>query len=865
MPPRRSTRFLRWFCKPDLLEEIEGDLQEEYDERLQRMSATRARWIYAWQVLSFFRPFALRKFPFPTFFSHIMFTHYLKIAFRNLRRQILPSSIKVIGLSLGLATCTLIFMYVGLEQSFDRFHEAPEDIYRLVFETTREDGSTNLSPRTPMEALPLMNGHVPQTNLKTSFNITDYPIQDSSGQVHLHHQIAQADSNFLSVFSFPLEEGRVDFSGENLRQLLLTRSLADKMFPHQNPIGQWVKVMGWRDTLHIPISGILADVPETAHFTFELLLLSKKPARLRQDFDWSGFSYSKFTYLRMPSGFSPQQTETDLKSFIQATGGDSSRYAYVLQPLLDIHLQSHMHGEIQPNGDLRTVYLFTGIAILILLIAIINYILTVLADFSRRVKEIGIRKVNGALAHSIISQFFTETLLYLLLALPLVGIWVYLAMPSFSELVERSIDWRILWTSDLMWLLPLSVALVLLLSGLYPALLLGRLRIVASMKGQLRKLNDGAWIRKVLLTVQFAITLALFIGLGVIFRQLNYLQHKDMGFDKNHKLVVNLGVLNKLSKPIRQEMRKSPLVRQASLTNWVPARSLGGYGTFTTEEGGSLIEVQFFDGDEAVMEAYGLSLLQGRSFEAGERVNTGPDASPQDPIIVNQTLLRTLNLPEELGQVLEYPALRGRVIGIMEDFHIRNLYEPIKPVSYQYRDDGTYLVMAYQPGQGGAVLDHFKESWTAMGGPSQPPYFFLDEYLDTVYDKEDRLMNMLIAFGLIAISLACLGVFGLASFAAARRTKEIGIRKVLGAGLSQLLLLLNKEYLMLMGVSALLAVPLAWYFLQDWLNTFAYHIELSWGECAVALLVLIGLVSITVSLRSWRTARQNPAQALRTE
>lgn len=870
-PPSWPLRFLRWYCKPALLEEIEGDLCEEFHQRTEARGLSFARWMFFIQVISFFRPFALKTNLVNPRHAFSLMWHFGKVARRHAWRNKMPSLIRITGLSIGLATCLLVMMFVQYERSFENFHDRPEDIYRVVFDRERADGTPFQSALIPMGMFPEILAQAPQVEAGTQFHVS-HPTLSVGDRVFTSVPSLNADSNFFSVFHFPMANGNQALFPQGADQVLLTEQLATKLFGSpEKALDQSLEIWNWRDSVAYRVGGILQNPPSNSHVQFELVY---PQVFINYPFSWNAYRFLNASYVKLKPEVDVAQFQATLDQYVKTTGGDTTRHGFSTQPLLDIHLKSDVIDDPSVNGSLREVYLFSGIALLILLISMMNYLLTVIADFSRRIREVGIRKTTGALGGHIASQFFAETLFHLLLTLPLVALWVVLATPVFAELMERPLDVSMLFNQQTPWVLLGATLLLLLVVGTYPAWMLARTSVISSLKGRFVQFASARNLQRGLLFGQFAISLALICSLAVIYQQMDYVQSLDLGFDRQNKLVVALGYGNPKTAFFKQHTLRHPAVQASSVTSWVPARSLMGSVVFQEPKTQKDVEVQLFSADEHLLDAYGLELIEGRSFPVGGFAPPVDQEASQEAestnstvknIIVNEAFLQQMQIEHPIGKLVTYSGNRGVIKGVVKDFHVWDLFQPIHPITYEYSSKANYLLVNYEAGQEKAVLEHLREGWHSFSPEGSLQYFFLDDHLDQVYAKEDRLMRLIALFAAIAIGLSCLGVFGLASLLAQGRTREISIRKVLGADWSHILVLLNKEFVWLMLLAMLVALPVSIYGLQQWLEQFSYRIQLHPREFIVGLVLLMAIVLLTVSWRSLLVIQKNPATTLKEE
>ena len=788
-----------------------------------------------------------------------MFKNYALVALRTLRKHLGYSTINITGLAVGMACCLLIFSYIHHEQGYDQHHPDADRIYRIYREAREPSGAVQRGATTPYRLTEMVQENIPQAEAVVRL-AKNRRLFQSADHSFSEPRFFLADSSVFDVFAFDFLRGDVAALREPY-SLVLTASTAQKYFGDRDPLGQTLLM----DNEHaFTITAVVADLPVQSHFHFDLLasIESTKDRYSRTMFESMGAVWT-YTYVRLTEGSAPGNVEAQLDQMLAPLLPPGFDLQLKLQPLTDIHLHSDLGSEIEANGDARTVFAFGLIAAFILLIACINFMNLATARSAWRAKEVGVRKVVGAYRGRLIGQFLGESVLMSVLAGGLALGLAYLLLPLFNHLTGTPLTLALTpgaWAA--------GVALVLgvgLLAGSYPAFYLSAFRPAQVLKGRgAAQAGSVVWLRKGLVTFQFAITICLFIGTAVVYQQLGYMQEKRLGFDKEQVVVLPLrGDARENPAPLRQTLLQEPAVANVSVASNVPPDGLNRWWIKrpgTPQEDAQLTRIIAADPDYVA--TLGLTLAAGRNFDRSR------PADLREGILLNEAAVRSFGLDDPLGQQLEMTtvARTGTVIGVVEDFHFASLHETIQPVVLVVVPGwNSKLAIRLRPGDLPGTLAMLERRWE-QHVPDWPfAYSFLDESFDAQYRAEQRLSEALGAFAGLAILIACLGLLGLIAFAAERRTKEIGVRKVLGASVPHLVGLLTREFVGLVGVAFLVAAPLAYFAMTTWLEGFAYRIDVGLGTLVLAGVGAIVLAGLTVSYQALRAAMGDPIRALRYE
>lgn len=804
-----------------------------------------------------------------------MLKSYFITAFRNAIRHKGYSFINIAGLSLGIAGCMLILVYVLTELSFDRYHTNANNIYRVGIDANIGGQDAKL-PISNAPLMPVLLKDYPEViNAVRIRKTSRMPVKIGDKNFY-EENIAYADASMFAVFTHPMIYGDPETALKEAHSVVLTETMARKYFPnplhekgYANPVGQTIKFNNGDD---FQVTGVIEDVPDNSHFTFDFLLsfqtlYTRNPQHLE---NWMSFNY--YTYLHLSEdtdylvfqGKMAQVVQTYLSPTLNAIGG---RIDYFLQPLTDIHLHSNLENEMAANSDIAYIYIFSAVAIFILLLACINFMNLATARSAQRAREVGMRKVLGARRRRLIFQFLGESIIYSLTALAIALIVVPLVLPFFSDIAGRQLQ---LDFAARPWLLPAFFALALLvgiLGGSYPALFLSAFRPIKVLKGHLKTGNSGLRFRRILVVSQFVISVTMMIGALIIYSQLDYLKNKRLGFHKEQVVTIPLmddSLVGDLT-TIKTELARVPGVISSAAASKAPGENMDV--NIYLPEGFSESESQImqrinFDAD--FVPTLDIEIVEGRNFSREFATD------PESAILINETAAKRFGWENPVGKYIresdDSDARQWTVVGVLQDFHTESLHSVIQPLivtnSSGYIND---LLVRIRPDNIESTIAGLKKSWQGID-PNRPFEFtFLDQSFDSQYRAEEQFTTVFNYFTLFAIFVACLGLFGMASYAAEQRTKEIGIRKVLGAGAPGIVFLLSKEMIYLLLVANAIAWPLAYFLMETWLQDFAYRVDIGWLPFLAATILMFAVGFFTVSFQSIRAALMNPINALKYE
>lgn len=802
-----------------------------------------------------------------------MIKNYITIAFRNLLRFKTYAGINLLGLALGLTVGILILLFVLDELSFDKFHENKDRIYRVVTRNSDGDGMGT-------------NGWPVGMKLKDGFPEVEEVVYIKGGSsLEVNHQgkkyhenIKFASPEFLKVFSFEMKEGNALQALSEPYSIVISEKIRDKYFGDGNVLG---KTMTLGDTLNFQVTGILANVPSQSHIQFDILLSFATYELLNPAFDYQGSdgwgNINMFNYVLLKEGTDPGHFRAKAKSIYMDNVGEWLRtmgmeLSVGLEPLSDVYLRSDIWNRLGPKGAISQVYLVSAIAIFVILLACINFINLTTARAVYRAKEVGLRKVVGSTRSSLFWQFLSESFVLTLMAFSLVALLIDIVLPFFNVLMDKSYELNNFFNLTTFGSILVLIVLVTLLSGYYPAWVLSGYKPAEVLKGKIQAGRKGVRLRRSLVVFQFFISAGLVLGTLIVLQQLDYMRNQDLGFDKEQILVIDASHASakfgdNSYKTFKNAIRSQAVTQQISFANALPGRP-GWQGQWAFPEGfqeGENVATEYISIDEDYIETLGLELIAGRNFDPERK------ADLDEGVIINETAVREMRwkTPENaIGKKIASPSgyPEGKVIGVIKDYHGLGLQKKIWPKVMDYNPNASrYFAIKFATGNASDLVAQINSIWNSNFPDDNFDYFFLDEDFDRQYRAEERLMNVLILFAGLTVIIASMGLFGLVSFMVVTRTKEIGVRKVLGAGVWNITRMLSREFLVLVMIANLIAVPLIWYLGNQWLESFAYRMTLQPNIFIITFLVTLVIAFITVSYKTIKAAMLNPVQTLRNE
>ncbi|MCW5911347.1 MAG: ABC transporter permease [Cyclobacteriaceae bacterium] len=855
------------FLREELYEEVQGDLEEKFYTDVKSKSVFRAKLNYWFQVFNYLRPFAFRKNRAIHLNQYDMFRNYFRIASRNLLKQKLYSGINIGGLTLGLTCFIVILLYVQHEFSYDRFYPNINRIYRVYQKQTGNVFmGTDYFAVTPAQLAKVMMDELPEVAHATSVQRTSglLRIEDSS---YWQEGIA-ADAEFFNVFKVPFKEGNPRTALKDGRSIVLTQSLAQNIFGNKNPIGQEFRYQDGEEDF--TVTGIIPDPPANASFKYSFiihLLYSTGYTEEIKRTGWSNNSY--YTFFELTEGADATTLEAKFAALLKKyqLPEDYADYSfkdqYFAQSLTDAYFQAGVNFDIGQKGNLKVVYAYSAVALIVLLLACVNYMNLAVARSVKRAREVGLRKVVGAVRRQLIAQFLGESVLIALFSLILAIGLTYTILPYFGRIVERPVEFNLVANP---WILPALLALVLvagLLSGSYPALAMSRLKPVDVLKAKSDVKISGFSLQQFLIVFQFMASVVLIISSVVIYRQLNFMKSKELGYDKEN--VVTLWLkdrsLREKFQALATQWQQHPGVVATTIASSLPVEISSSTLIKKNPEDKDKLAVYQWSVGSDFTDVFGIELVAGRSFSRDLK------SDGEDNFIINETAARALGwTPEEaVGKQFDYNNHPGNIIGVVKDFHMFSMHLPIQPLMIRFSEfHGRFIALKVKPGNIPQTLGFIEQVFKKNSIYPFEYQFMSDEY-DKLYNSELKLGEIFGLFTVTSIVIASLGLFGLAAFMAGQRTKEIGIRKVLGASVQNVVFLLSKDFARWVLIAFAIAAPIGWYAMHVWLQDFAYRIGISWWIFALAGLSAFMAAGISIGYQSVKASRANPVDSLRSE
>ncbi len=873
-PPRFASKLLSWLISNELHEEVSGDLTEEYQEYVKEKGKLYADWIYLLEVVRYIKMYRSER-KYQSSNSMSMLQNYIKVAFRNLWKHKSYSVINISGLGIGLACVFMIFLFIKVETSYDNFHENKGDIYRLqhVYGYINAQAAPTFE-RDYEEVINSMRLNFWKTDRRVSLNNNEIYFED----------VLLADSNFFSFFSFPLLRGEKTSCLKDKNSIAISHSYAQKFFGEEDPIGQVMNIEDVINGQELPfkVTAVFEDIPFNSHLQFDMVapfsLLYDDPTINILELwpnDWIG------SYVQLKPDTNPEPVaEKYQEMWNKYYDAEADSITINFMSLEDLYLKSYdLRADYAAHGNINQVRIFSAIAIIILLIACINFMNLATARSSKRAKEVGVRKVMGAFRKQLIIQFFAESAIMTFMAVILASIIILFAIPPINRLADINLFLGLNNLVPVVISLVILIVTTILITGSYPALFLSSFQPIAILSTSGLSKNGRGLIRKVLVIFQFTVSIALIIGAITVYQQMDFIKKKDLGFEPENVLVMNFGnsaVLGQKWPRVKDEIQSIPGVTSVMASRQVPGDNAFYWGY--KFEGFSDYEHPYGDAwlgyyvGYNTIDALGIELLMGRTFS--EDIPTDSSA-----FILNESGWKRAiteygeSWNDPIGKTIEYYTThsgdwamdkKGVVIGVVKDFHHHSLERPIDPLVI-HNTNSRKLLVKVQADKTQDVLSAIQDYWQAWNVPATYNYEFLDEEFEASYQDEERFNQFIIIFCLLAVAIACLGLYGLSSFVAEQRIKEIAVRKVLGATEQTIVGMLSMDFLKLVGVSILVSTPIAYYFMNAWLSNFAFRIDLSWYYFLIGSVLAALIAILTVSHHSIRAATSNPVNNLRME
>lgn len=798
--------------------------------------------------------------------SGLMLRNYLTIVLRTIRRHKGYSFINIAGLAIGMACALLILLWIRDELSYDRFHQNGNDIYRIIVEN---DQGFRSAGTCPIPLAPRLKQTYPEIldSARVCNGFQEFLVE--CGERTFSEEIGIADPSFFAMFTFPLSKGDPRTALDDPFSLLMTEKMAQKYFGSQEPLGKTLQILSSRQKkISFQVTGILKDIPRHSHLQFQIFVPFQALDDLvwwASDFEkWSDWSY--FTYILTKPGTSVPELNGKITDLVrQNDEGDDLASTFFLQPLAEIHLHSEFRYDLAGHGDIRTIRIFAVVALFILLIACANFMNLSTARFQNRSREVGLRKTIGAQRIQIIQQFLGESLFFVLFAFQAALVLLKFTLPLFNRLTGKPLVMN-LGAPGFLMSLAAVILFTALLSGSYPAFFLSAFQPTDVLKGTSKSITKGIFLRKFLVVFQFSLSIAIIICTIVVADQLTFLQEKKLGFDKDNVIHLSLdGTFRKSYETARNELLQNPNIMGVAASDQLLTRILRS-STGARLEGREVcqdIGINFLSADPHLLRILDMKISRGRLFS-----EDFPSDSSQ-AVIINQTLAGAIGGENLIGKALRnYNDGRTRqIIGIVEDFHFESLHHQVKPLMIVPRSDSEYKFMYVRtkPGTISSCIPILEDLWKKYGSGNPFTYHFLDQTIERLYASEKRMGTTFLTFAFFAIFISCLGLFGLASFTAEQRTKENGIRKVLGASAGNIFTALTVDLTKWVLAANIIAWPVAYFAMRMWLRNFAYKTNMGLGIFVLTAGMSLGIAILTIGYQTVKAALANPAESLRHE
>lgn len=789
-----------------------------------------------------------------------MFRNLIKTAIRHITKHSGYSILNILGLTLGITSAMFLIIYVADEVSYDRYHEKADRIYRVSSKITEpDDAFTWIVAQVPfgpqvVQDYPEIQSFVRFINMPRAL----YKYEDKEFNEENFYFV---DSTLFDIFTYEVIKGEVRSAMLEPNKIVLTEKIADRYFGSTDPIGKTLTA----GTETYEVTGVIKDLPSHSHFRFEAV--ASRNNLPKQFGSWGNFGV--FTYLLLPENSDVKSLETKLQGMYDAYmktifGALNIKIEYILEPIKKIHLYSTNSGEPEPTGSITYVYIFSIVAIFLVLIAAMNYMNLSTARSARRAREVGLRKVVGSNRRVLIFQFLSESVAFTIISLIISILLIIVLIPKFNLLAGKTFEINVIYSPEVLLTLLGIIVLVGIVGGSYPAFFLSRYSPVTVLKGEITQGSAGSLFRKVLVIIQFTVSVIMIICTLVVFRQLNYLKTMDQGFDQTNVVGLQLnGPMIRKYPVLKETLRENSEIKYVTSTNTAVGEGSGKViFNVETDQGMSQRGINFAVVDHDFIETLGITILEGRDFQ---------EDMPSDTltgVVVNETFVKRMSWTEPIGKKVELyggNAIKGRVIGVMKDYHQTGMYNEIETFMLVYRTLSPVVYVKLSGINNQQTLSFIETKWKEVF-PDQPfTYTYLNERFSRQFEADEKRGLVFTLFTILAIIIACMGLFGLASYMVEQRTKEIGIRKVFGANEGIILRLISKDFLLLVAIGIVIAIPVAYYFMSDWLRNYVYRTNIGIPLIILAAVLTILITFITISYKAYQASVMNPANSIKTE
>lgn len=795
-----------------------------------------------------------------------MFKNLFVIAIRNIAKEKIYSAINILGLTIGITCSMFLLLYILDELSYDRYHSKVDKIYRVVSNIKEPDNAFTWA----VAQIPLadeLRDNYPEVENAVRFFGTGRNLYKNGDQQFFEEGFYLADSTVFDMFDYAFISGDKNTALDNPFSIVLTESIARKYFGDQDAMGQSLQN---QDNEEYKVTGIIKDVPQNSHFRFDAL----QSRNSIPDYQGSWGNFGVYTYIELPINYDLSKMYASLDTIVSQKVNPIFKQVgisikYELQPIADIHLHSKIQDEAESGGDISYIYIFGAIACFMIIIACINYMNLATARSTNRAKEVGVRKVMGALKKQLITQFITESVLIALISLLVSLAIIYLLLPSFNDLANKSMPFDYILQAPVLLSLVGIIVFVGILGGSYPAFYLSSFNPVSVLKGKVSSKGGSVLFRKTLVIAQFSISIFMLISTLIVFDQLDFIRNKDLGFVKERLIRISLSEreLRQREGVLVEKLKQSPLVESVGMANASPGEGIGKVLIRVEDSDGKMVDrgVDLFGAGFDFVKTMGMEIVQGRDFSRDVISDT------TYAVLVNESMVKRMNWSDPIGRKFEFGSRNGpvekRVVGVVKDYNQNSLYDAIEPLMIVLNDNLTNVFVRTREGDVRQSLASLESIWNEVNPNFPFEYNFLDQDFDSQYKADEKRGKIFTVFSALTLAIACLGLLGLAAFTTEQRTNEIGVRKVIGASVPSLVVLVTKEFFILVGISMVIAFPIAWYFTDGWLQNFAYRIELTgqWPTFITAAMLAFLITMATVGFHVIRAAVANPVNSLRDE
>lgn len=801
-----------------------------------------------------------------------MFKNLLKISFRSIVKDKIYSIINILGLTIGITCSLFLLMYILDELSYDRYHQNSENIYRVISNIKEPDNEFTWAIAQIPLADELQDNYPEVKNAVRFFGMGRVVFKNGDKQFY-ETDFYRADSTVFDMFTYPFLAGDPSTALDNSFSIVLTEKMAIKYFGGvQQAFGQSLQDLQRHE---FKVTGVMKDVPLNSHFRFDALISKSSQPFNQGELSWGNFGV--FTYIHLPPGYDLTKMNASLSKVIKEKVDPifeqyGIKIKYELQNITDIHLYSKIQDEAEAGGDISTIYIFAAIASFMLIIACINYMNLATARSANRSKEVGIRKVMGSQRQQLILQFITESVVIAMLALVASLILIYALLPSFNSLASKELPFSYIVQAPVLLSLIGIILFVGVAGGSYPAFYLSGFNPVSVLKGKLAAKGGSVIFRKGLVVLQFAISIFMLISTLVVFDQLQYMRNKDLGFDKSRVIRLDLSEREMRDKAnvLVERLKQSHEVAGVGRANASPGQGIGKLLLKVEDEEGKMTDrgVDLYGADFDFVKTMGMQIMTGRDFSRDVSSDT------TYAVLVNEAMVRRMAWKNPIGKKFVFQGsgpngadIEKHVVGVVKDYHQNSLYDAIEPLMILLNKDHNYVFVRTEQGDVRQSLAAIEKGWKEIYPNSSFAYKFLDQDFDSQYKTDEKRSQIFTAFSGLTVFIACLGLLGLSAFTTEQRTKEIGVRKVIGASVNSLVYLVSKEFFIWVALGMLIAFPLAFYFTNTWLQKFAYRIDLvqEWPTFLASAAIAFVITLLTVGYHVIRAASTNPVKALRDE